>query len=794
VSKDPLGALEFAAALNGDNPRVALDCLKRFVKIVQQERRIALQVKNEHKTKEDDSEDDSDESHSDDDDGDDSSSNSSDSDENRLLVEDNDDENQKKKFKKTESWKEDTKAYHVPFVGTSVAKGGRDRGIVVKGEWPTGLLKAYLERSPMAVELTVGDALLPPMGHLHKSLLRQKQGKLSQALYKFYLKALAELVTAAISKEALQKEEFPSRHTSSTTNTTKRSITDDNLHTAAQNRFMEKIMKERVPVLVTLLQTDTKRGKGKCGPMVQFALQVLANISMTSARNAKHVARELEQSVLEPVWKTIIRLPPVHQNAKAAATHKTEDTNDTKMDTENDKSATTAPLKDSRREASRTAFLRLARVLLSSQDSTVLHHCTASGSRDRKLSPGTLVLALRDGLRDKFLHQEGQKITPTRDAYYQEMGMLVSMLADAILWNPRNLLPTRRWVGLLSSDVLLNLSQLSLHAPPLAQPDLFVNVLNATQEEDDSDNHNAVSSLEIAGMHARRLLWPLMVDSQRSPLLHLFQQDRKATKNDHDQNTEQTVIRAMCRLLDTHPPPGRFALHYCLCRGIQMTPALLPALFQKLTLPDPNNKPFSFLARLRFVSHLLQQTDGLGLLECLPPSDVSSFIAENKVDSILRVISPVAFKTSIMGKAIQSKNALIVSEALKTIICILERLDSIKKELSNIPNIEADIRDSFWTNLSAKVIQGLPDIQAILSILSRFDMQGEDRAAPMVCSFLVQVLSLLASVVPGMLQEVKFDWIKLLPGKAEDFCRLPLFLQVRLLRTLDTLFSLSNVS
>ena len=49
---------------------------------------------------------------------------------------------------------EDTGAFDVPFVGTSVAKG--DTGTVVAGQWPTGLLQAYLKASPMAVELVFG--------------------------------------------------------------------------------------------------------------------------------------------------------------------------------------------------------------------------------------------------------------------------------------------------------------------------------------------------------------------------------------------------------------------------------------------------------------------------------------------------------------------------------------------------------------------------------------------------------------------------------------------------------------
>lgn len=63
----------------------------------------------------------------------------------------------RKKFKKTdhhaEAWKADTADYNVPFVGTAaVASHGQPDPIQV-GEWPTGLLQAYIAKSPLAVEL-----------------------------------------------------------------------------------------------------------------------------------------------------------------------------------------------------------------------------------------------------------------------------------------------------------------------------------------------------------------------------------------------------------------------------------------------------------------------------------------------------------------------------------------------------------------------------------------------------------------------------------------------------------------
>ena len=134
----PLSATEFAATLNSDNPHSVLLALRRFVKTVQRERQIALNV--------DQSQTEFDELSSQDLEDD--------------VLED-EVESPTKKYKKSEEWKQDTQSYDVPFVGTAVAAGKVAEAI--PGQWPTGLLLAYLDRSPVAAELT-GTDLIPPEG------------------------------------------------------------------------------------------------------------------------------------------------------------------------------------------------------------------------------------------------------------------------------------------------------------------------------------------------------------------------------------------------------------------------------------------------------------------------------------------------------------------------------------------------------------------------------------------------------------------------------------------------------
>lgn len=727
---EELGAIEFAAALNGDDPHRMLDCLKRFVKIVRYERRLALAL--------------------DDEDGSISSSSGEESEEEDI------EEKQTKKFKASESWKEDTRSYDVPFVGTSVAKGGRDRGTAIVGQWPTGLLQAYLERSSSAAELT-GDSLLPPNGYIHKSLLRNKQGKLSQAIYKAYLKALAELVTAAIPKDILQKEIYPQRSFPTATEKAEEDTHNDN-----SPRFLGGIIKERVPELLGLLQSDTKRGKGTCGPMVPLALQVLARVAGTSIQNARNLVRSMEQSVPEAVWRATIRLPPLH-----------------KQHSEGQEDKPKLPRKHNRREEGRTAFLRLVGSLINTKDATVLYYCSSAGSKERKISSGLLVLALREAFKDSFEADDNH--SSTRETYYLEQAHFLTSLRD-LIWNAPNVLSLRRWNDLLSSDVLQHLSDISLCAPPLVQVDQVRMVLDgADPSAGDND-----SSLSFLGIEARHLLWPLLANPTHSPLLQGLQQTASHEGHGKSSSTEQAVVRTMCRLLDTHTSTGKLALHNCLLQGIQKTPMLLPSLFQKLSVPDCTKLPLAFLARMRLILQLIQ--NGPSPSECLPKIVAAG--AEVNAGAIIPLVVPVNLKKNLFGKAIQSKNAIIVSETLKVLHCVLLRVGSLREQHS-LPKSEGG--SNFWPLLSAKMATILPDIQVLLSTLSRYDLEGEGRAAPIVCGHLAQLLQTCASILPEVLQAVKFDWIKLLPSQAELFLGLPVMLQLRLLRTLETLMELPNV-
>jgi len=770
VKGEELGAVEFAAILNGEDPRQIYQALQKFTRIVQRERRLALSVLNENEERNR-----YERTENNDDDGDTGTDSSSSSEDSAMAdatatataATVTTSTTTTKRFKASESWKEDTQQYHVPFVGTSVAK--ETAAPVVVGEWPTGFLKAYLTKSVKAAELTSAE-LIPPTGHVHRMLLKQKQGKLSQLIYKSYLKALSELVTAAIPSRVLLGED----------NDSATNENDESQNTPENQRFLQAILQERLPTLWSVLQTETKKGKGPCGPLVPYALHILGNLSQTSSHNAKTIARDMEQQIPEHVWRAILRLPPLHRNTTtaAAAINKNAERNaDTNDDGDNQKHKTKPLPMESKREESRTALLQLARILLSTEDSTVLHYIGASGSKDRKLSAGILVLALKDGLRDTYTAAEAA--TSSRKAYYQEISQLLRILRNT-LHNHRGAYTTRRWIELLSHDVLQNLCDLSHYAPVLAKPELYTTVLDATD-----DHEEDLTPLQEAGQEARRFLWPLLVDAQRSPLLQVVQQESKTSRSisssySHLHNAEQNLVRTMVRLLDNHPAAGRLAWQQCLCRGLTSTPAMLPTIFSKLTMPDSNKQPFSFLARLRFISSILKISAPIAC------KNMDAQVSDNSDDSILQHLLPQGLKKIILSKALQSKNAMVVAETIKCMICVLQRAGLVHQQIDKND-------ESLRGTLCAKLSLLLPDLQVILSTLSRFDLTGENRAAPILCGHLCQLLLTYASTFPTLIEDIKFDWIKLLPGQASVFCSLPLPLQSSLLKTLETILKINHL-
>ena len=432
-----LGASEFAAVLNGDDPTAILHTLGTFVKVVRRERRVALS-QNDNSSEDDDDE---------------SNSGSS-------YVEESDTQ-PNKRLRKAEAWKQDTANYAVPFVGTAVS--ARDKAVVVSGEWPTGLLQAYLTKSPLAAEL-LREALLPHH-RLHASLQKRQLHRTSQALTKVYLQALAELVTAAVPPQQLRMMASPPPPTTTTTTTTAAAaplIRDDK----PPPRFVSHLVQHQLPNLLQLLQDETVKQKRPSGCAV-YLLRLLTRLAAVTPRA---VARGLESLTAPGVVRFCLR------KSQHTTSH------------------------------IRAAAIDLAAALAHARHDAVVVSCIRSpGARDRKIPPGIWYLALHEGLATDDKHNSPQHYDRAVQEFLQTVReVLLSESSSSLIQ-----------ADTLSRDALQNLTHWTLLAPKLSSHDSsWEPVVAAT---DAYPATTPLSQQQQAAIEARRVLWVLL--TVRSSLL-----------------------------------------------------------------------------------------------------------------------------------------------------------------------------------------------------------------------------------------------------------------------------------
>ena len=689
ASDENLRAAEFVVTLNGDNHEAILKVLKQFRRIVKKERRMALGL--------------------DDEDYEDADS-SDDEDEMNSPADANSNGPPTKKYKKSEEWKADTGSYHVPFVGTAVARG--EQAQVVKGEWPTGLLKAYLDKSPLALELLNDD--LAPDGQIHRSLLKKKKTKLSRAICKAHILAIAELLTVSIPKHKLQ--EIP---------LTESEDQADGMDTHDVS-FMKGFTKSHLPRLFNILNEETDRGRGKAGEvggcdlLVAPTLKVLKHFTMISTSNARLVARYLDESLLDGVLRICLR--PLHNSKQASKTQS---------------------------KPARTEALLLATRLLNANDAAVNTYICTGGSKERKVKPGILFIALREGLAVSQSTQESDD-EDYHDAAADMLEYLrISLFTGSKLINPRLLF------NLMARDPLQHLCRLSSHAPQLTEDQNLTTVL------DGKDNETEDSALVGLGVESRRLLFPLLSDEVTSPFLPNF-------------GLEQ-VARSIVRLLESSSASVemRRFLIYC----TKKNPALVEELLKLLTIPDPK-KSFDFISRASFISDLLSKGPS-------PDVCISSMQGRQNISirDILSILLPIKLKGQFLARALQSGNNLVRMESFKLILIILRRFRSLRFKAQS----QYEWDEGFIRMLTLATVQWLPDLQILLSLRSRFDGLSGDRSGAVLSGYLFQVIESYVTTLPSLVDRVTFDWMKLLPSKASEFHQALPFLQVRILACLYTI-------
>lgn len=372
-----LGTLEFCAALNGDDLDQKRNVLKRFVRIVREERREAFLAEDQL-------------SSSDGGDGDeDQSDYSSDS--------DREDVNQTRPTKKSkvESWKMDTMAYNVPFVGTSTHKGSS--GVVKHECWPTGFLEAYLDQSPQATEL---------LGKEFQRSLKKLDDKAFN-LRSDFLQAVGELVSCAITSQKVDmmenradlklKESSPFHL--------------DEMQPCHQ-KIVSIIMKEHTKELFTILNEHSFSGSHhKLLISVLTTLKMLAN---TSVGTAREIARGIDTHVKDGVLQKLATF--------SSPKKKKKDDMESGVDDDVKRKAISLKVQG--------AFLDFATSLLEYNDSSIMSYISSAGTKESKLKAGILYLGLRSGLNQGkiFVDNGGYANQRTDEAYQLSLFYLLRFI------------------------------------------------------------------------------------------------------------------------------------------------------------------------------------------------------------------------------------------------------------------------------------------------------------------------------------------------------------------------------
>ena len=811
-----LGSLEFINAINGIDPIAALRSLRKFARVVRRERKSALYllprralsvdpaaIQEDAKYANSNSEDEP----SGEDDGDYMD---------EMSITSNSDKPQR------DDWKSDSAGYNVPFVGTSVVKGST--GTVRCGMWPCGLLEQYLRESPRAVELLGGasvdgkddntNPLVPPHGALHKSLLKSgtNRARLSLALHEAYLDAVSELATAIIPISVLIRDlvweynkDVQVAPTIHRIQAVVKNPSDDKDRVAA---ISTSFVREHLRQLLHLLSSQCAQAKvdvyGKKGGSAKYrkgvgllapkTIRILTHISMSSIGGSREVARGLESELGEGTLKALLTSssggrPMTTSRVTGGKKRKLEE-GDEKENADNSRAMAGDGISTKAPMDVRTAALCLSAALIESGDVTVQSFACSPGSKERKTNPGIVHLALRFGLVGGALDSRSdpeKRRHLTEGLFLQSIARLVSSIRCHVLpshennWRSRSQrLDNRIIMKLLNPEAMDKLIQVSALAPPLESTTAYNAVLSGSDIYRLSEEN---ASVELCAVECRRLVFILLADPVRSPFLKQIGENSVKYFSPTAQTSHvNTISKALCRLIatDSSLPMRNFVI-----RCLRVTPQLLSSCFRLLPIPDP--KPnYACLSSMAFFSGVLRE--GPTIFDCATASKCDGALP-SKAEHLIVYIAPQSLSKTFLTKAVQSQNSLLVMEALRVISNILKR-------------VQNSGQDSFRLLLADSTQRRLPDLQALLSLRSRYDPFKNFRCDDVGCKDksdlslqelvmfrLCQTLRLYGKILPEAVRSAKFDWSKLLPDDLETFFQVSASLQVEVLTTLHILSS-----
>lgn len=406
--------------------------------------------------------------------------------------------------------------------------------------------------------------------------------------------------------------------------------------------------------------------------------------------------------------------------------------------------------------------LELATLLAQIDDSIVSSCICSGGVQDRKINPGILVLALRFGLIETDESERNMSTFPQIEHLLMSVGDL--------LRRPK-LVGSRSLLGVCSRDFIQNLCHMARLAPALSDSLTFEQVVAGMEEYDgDMDDRQA------AAVEARRLLFGLLADASFSPLLRNL-----AGKTSTSQNVEQTLVKGICLWLDNR---GDLESHKVVIQVLKQTPSLVRPVLRIMPFPD-SKMTFPFLARLNFVSRLRRY--GPSVSECIVDSREPH--ADNLEESVIESLVPSRLKKQPLAKALLNPNPLLVCEVLKLTQFVLQGYEKFLDEW----NWKEEDKIRFGHRMSSVFSQWLPDLQQVLSAVDRAD-PAASRANEVVFLHTVNTLRKFCSIWPKQLEEVRFEWSKILRNDFESFNAMVSLGQRSVLLVFDQVSSLQMVS
>jgi hypothetical protein len=183
-------------------------------------------------------------------------------------------------------------------------------------------------------------------------------------------------------------------------------------------------------------------------------------------------------------------------------------------------------------------------------------------------------------------------------------------------------------------------------------------------------------------------------------------------------------------------------------------------LFKTIPFPASRNV-FDFIKSLHFVSSVLSQ--GPSSLTCLPKTKDQA--PNENIDDVLSTLFLVKFRKQALAKVLQTGCPFLVLECLKLIRATLGRFEVLKCD--GLRRFKWS--HEFMSRLSASFAQRVPDLQIILTIQNCFEAFPLSKDCILVNDCLHRVLESFVVVLPSVIKEIKFDWLKLIPAKPRLF-------------------------